>query len=71
MIPDDFNYAATYSQMEDEELLEVASDSSDLVEAAKAALEQGAGQARAQTSSCERESGRNVTAAPGIGDPCV
>ncbi len=38
MIPDDFNYAATYSQMEDEELLEVASDSSDLVEAAKAAL---------------------------------
>ena len=38
MIPDDFNYAATYSQMEDEELLEVARDSSDLVEAAKAAL---------------------------------
>jgi hypothetical protein len=38
MIPDDFNYATTYSQMEDEELLEVARDSSDLVEAAKAAL---------------------------------
>ncbi len=38
MIPDDFNYAATYSQMENEELLEVASDSSDLVEAAKMAL---------------------------------
>ena len=38
MIPDDFNYAATYSQMEDEELLEVARDSSDLVEAAKTAL---------------------------------
>jgi hypothetical protein len=38
MIPDDFNYAATYSQMEDEELLEVARDSSDLVEPAKTAL---------------------------------
>ena len=38
MIPDDFNYAATYSQMEDEELLEIARDSSDLVEAAKTAL---------------------------------
>jgi hypothetical protein len=38
MTPDDFNYAGTYSEMEDEELLEVARDSRDLVEAAKTAL---------------------------------
>ena len=38
MIPDDFDYAKTYSGMEDEELLEVASDSADLIEPAKAAL---------------------------------
>jgi hypothetical protein len=38
MIPEDFDYARTYSEMEDDELLEVARDSSDLVDAAKTAL---------------------------------
>jgi uncharacterized protein YajQ (UPF0234 family) len=40
MIPDDFNYAETYATMEDDELLEIASDSVDLVDAAKNALRQ-------------------------------
>jgi uncharacterized paraquat-inducible protein A len=34
----DFDFAKTYSEMEDEELREVARDASDLVPAAKAAL---------------------------------
>ena len=38
MIPEDFDYAKTYSEMEDEELLEIARDSRDLMDAAKAAL---------------------------------
>ena len=38
MIPEDFDYAKTYSTMEDEELLEIARDSRDLMDAAKAAL---------------------------------
>ncbi|HUI85172.1 MAG TPA: hypothetical protein VL240_13160 [Candidatus Binatia bacterium] len=39
MIPEDFDYAKTYSGMEDAELLEVARDASDLVPAAKLAIE--------------------------------
>ena len=39
MTRDDFDYAATYSEMEDEELLQVARDACDLVPAAKAALD--------------------------------
>ena len=35
---EDFNYAETYSEMLDEELLDVARDASDLVPAAKEAL---------------------------------
>jgi len=38
LIPEDFDYAKTYSEMEDEELLEIARDSRDLMDAAKAAL---------------------------------
>jgi hypothetical protein len=38
MIPEDFNYKETYSAMEDDELLEIARDSVDLVDAAKTAL---------------------------------
>ena len=38
MIPEDFDYAGTYSAMADEELLEVARDSADLVDSAKTAL---------------------------------
>ncbi len=40
MIPEDFNYAETYSAMEDDELLEISRDSVDLVDAAKNALRQ-------------------------------
>jgi hypothetical protein len=39
MIPEDFDYARTYSGMEDDELLQVARDYSDLVVAAKTALD--------------------------------
>jgi hypothetical protein len=38
MIPEDFNYAETYSAMDDEELLEISRDSVDLVDSAKTAL---------------------------------
>ena len=38
MIPEDFNYAETYSAMDDDELLEIYRDSADLVDAAKTAL---------------------------------
>ena len=39
MIPEDFDYAKTYSEMEDDELLEIARDSKDLMDAAKEALD--------------------------------
>jgi phosphosulfolactate synthase (CoM biosynthesis protein A) len=38
MIPEDFNYEETYAATEDDELLEIARDSVDLVDAAKTAL---------------------------------
>jgi len=39
VIPEDFDYAKTYSEMEDDELLEIARDSKDLMDAAKEALD--------------------------------
>jgi hypothetical protein len=40
MTQDSFDFAGTYAAMEDEELLEIARDSSDLVDAARKALQQ-------------------------------
>ena len=48
MIPEDFNYAETYSAMEDDELLEISRDSVDLVDAAKNALRSRDGKTRAE-----------------------
>jgi hypothetical protein len=39
MVPEDFDYAETYSEMSDEELLQVARDRADLVESAKTILD--------------------------------